>query len=257
MHRSSLTRLRHLVFATTAASVVAAGLLTAVPASAAYYASTITPGMRVRSCVNTASAACGQVATTTSTGRMQCWRDGSWADGNYSSNRWFLMELSNGQEGFVHSSFVTNQVSVPNCDTLVRVRAADWALGQVGRVYAPTADLRPEFVWAPGPTGEWSGDCAKLPYLAYLHAGMSYPLANAIDQWQAFKNAGKARYDRFPRYGDPVFTSIAPYGHTGLYVGGQSMVGTQGVDNKYLPVQVYSMIDRYPTYLGWARHAAS
>lgn len=124
--------LRKLVATATAAAAVAGTLVLSVqPARAAsYYASTIVPGNNVRACASTADP-CQVLTTTTSTGRMQCWRDGGWANGRYNSNRWFLMELSNGQEGFVHSSFVTNQTSVPNCNALPRVLAADFALDQV------------------------------------------------------------------------------------------------------------------------------
>jgi hypothetical protein len=51
---------------------------------------------------------------------VSCWKDGDWATGNYSSNRWFKAYVyhtnnPNAVWAFVHSSFVTNQSSVPQC----------------------------------------------------------------------------------------------------------------------------------------------
>jgi hypothetical protein len=235
--------------------------LSAVPTAnaAEYYSSTLTgTNVNVRPCVNTASSTCNPVATSGSATRvrMTCWRDGSSATGNYTSVRWFLAELNTagGPEGFIHSSFVTNQTEVPECGTLARVRAADWALGQVGQTRAPG-----EFNgmnWAPGPVGEWSGDCAKLVYLAYTRAGVgSYPLKNAIEQWNALPNKSAASRGYLPRYGDPVFWNIArPYGHTAIYVGGTRAVGTQGLDHDNLPVAIYDL-NRYANYLGYAKAA--
>jgi hypothetical protein len=225
--------------------------------AASYYASAIAPGNNVRACADTVEP-CRVLTTTTSTGRMQCWRDAGWATGRYSSNRWFLMELSNGQEGFVHSSFVTNQTSVPNCNSLARVLAADFALAQVKSrsAYAPAEygqGALGGMDWNPGPNREWSGDCAKLPYIAYKRVGVSYPLNHAIGQWTDLASRrGNNAY--LPRYGDPVFFAIGTYGHTGLYIGGQSMVGTQSGDWAYKPVDIYPLFNNgYGTYLGWAK----
>lgn len=223
-----------------------------IPAQASYYGSAVSPGKNVRACADTTSR-CRVVTTTTSSARMQCWRDGGVATGRYRSARWFLLELSNGQEGFVHSSFVTRQVTVPNCGSLARVRAVDWALTQFGSWQTPEAYAA--YV-EPGPDREWSGDCLAFARIAYENAGLGGLTApNAIEQWNRFQGSGLARSGTLPRYGDPVFTNIAPVGHVGLYIGGKSMIGTQGTDGSYLPVTIYSMYDKYPSYLGWARLA--
>lgn len=252
-------------------ALIAAGALTATakPAAAAdYYASRITPGMNVRVC---ADPGCQVATSTTTTGRMQCWRDGGMATGKYSSKRWFLMELNNGQEGYVHSSFVTNQVTVPNCGTIPRVLAADWALGQVGNGFAPAEYGNGVWGmdWNPGPSREWAGDCAKLPFIAYKRQGLNYPLGNAANsyyaEWETLGRMGMQRTATLPRYGDPVYYSLnqpSSAGHTAIYVGGLLVVGTQGMDfakdaaGNPLPVAVYS-IDRYPGRLGWAKFSAS
>lgn len=51
---------------------------------------------------------------------VDCWKDGDWATGNYSSNRWFKAYVyhtnnPNAVWAFVHSSYVTNQSGVRQC----------------------------------------------------------------------------------------------------------------------------------------------
>jgi hypothetical protein len=45
---------------------------------------------------------------------MRCWADTSWWYGNYSSPRWFYVTVG-WSGGWVHSSFVLGQISVPHC----------------------------------------------------------------------------------------------------------------------------------------------
>lgn len=228
-------------------------LLVASPASAA----TVTSGVNIRPCVDLGQAVCAPLGSTNGTGinTLRCWRDGSWATGNYPSNRWFLAYLSDGREGYVHSSFVAGQYATPNCSTLAYVRAADKARSYYGQTYA-TSDIASEFSasdWAPGPYAEWSGDCAKLTSSAYRHgAGLSYASGNAIVQYRTYKNAGPI-LGGIPRYGAPVFYDIAaPYGHTAIYIGGTTIITTQGMDNARLRV-VRKDLYSYANYLGWAK----
>lgn len=44
---------------------------------------------------------------------MHCYTDHSYFSGNYGSSRWFYGY--NGYWGYVHSSYVFNQISVPRC----------------------------------------------------------------------------------------------------------------------------------------------
>jgi hypothetical protein len=50
---------------------------------------------------------------------VKCWADGDSATGNYTSTRWFKVYVYNNGTGvqwsFVHSSYVYNQPSVPEC----------------------------------------------------------------------------------------------------------------------------------------------
>lgn len=232
--------------------VVAMGwlVLSAPRAEAAVYSTQLYSGSNVR-----AGASTGYPVVTLTTGRarMQCWRDAQVVSG---SPRWFLVELDNGQEGFIHSTLTvpSTQTSSPNCNDLTRVRAADWALAQLGKTYDDTG--RP-VTWAPGPDREWSGDCLAFVNHSYRSAGFNgYGAPTAISQWRT-PPAGTVRgTGPIPRYGDSVFTSASASGHTGIYIGGTSMIGTQGVDGSRLPIAIYSMTSRYPTYLGYLKVGA-
>jgi cell wall-associated NlpC family hydrolase len=107
--------------------------------------------------------------------------------------------------------------------------------------------------WAPGPSGEWSGDCAKLTASSFTRgAGVGYRRGNAIDQYNGYKSAGLV-YGGIPRHGDPVFYNIAaPYGHTAIYIGGTTVVTTQGMDFARQPVARRDL-HSFANYLGWAR----
>lgn len=250
-----LVRTKRTFTAAIGALLFALGLLVAIPAPAG--AVTVTPGVNLRPCVNLAAAVCAPVGTTSSTSvtTMRCWRDASWATGAARSNRWFLVYLTDGREGYVHSSYVQGQVATPNCGTLAYVRAADKALSYYGQRFAPS-DITAKYAasdWAPGPVGEWSGDCAKLTSSSYRYgAGVSYSSGNAIGQYWTYKNAGVI-YGGLPRYGAPVFYNIAaPYGHTAIYIGGRTIISTQGMDGANLPVARHD-INYYGNYLGWAK----
>jgi len=47
---------------------------------------------------------------------MICWGDDGWYDGNYDTNRWFVVTI-NGQPGqwFINASYVYYQTTVPAC----------------------------------------------------------------------------------------------------------------------------------------------
>jgi hypothetical protein len=243
---------RRLGAAVLTALLVAGGALVAQPASAATMNGS---NVNLRACVNLGNPVCATpVGTTGNAGivKMRCWRDGSWVTGNYSSNRWFLVMLTDQREGYVHSSFVTNQQSVPECTTLSYVRAADFAIAQVGQSRASNAIASSYSAsdWAPGPFGEWSGDCAKFTGSSYRSTGTGYPSGNAISQYQQFRTAGKI-LQGIPRYGSPVFYNITTYGHTAIYIGGTSIASTQKLDGADLPVAVQD-INTYGNYLGYA-----
>ena len=147
-------------YLTTTALTLSACALLAAPAPA----STITSSANLRSCVDTANRYCGSIGSfgAKTSVAMQCWIDGSTVTEAYRSNRWFLVRRSDGYEAFVHSSRVGSQTSTPNCSTSVRVKAVLEAIKRMGQAIANSSDAALFSDWAPGPYGEWSGDCKKL-----------------------------------------------------------------------------------------------
>lgn len=115
---------------------IVAGLaaISAPPAAATTYASQAQANAGMYWCTSTASL-CTKPFATMSNGtavHMVCWRDDRTATVVYSSNRWFYVQLPNGQEGFVHSSAVKKQTTVGNCSSNREVAAALWATAENG-----------------------------------------------------------------------------------------------------------------------------
>jgi len=86
------------------------------PSHSSYTNSYYTSYSNVRTCASTACAV-SAVLYNTSTVWMECYADGGWATGNYSSNRWFWVWYGSGG-GWVHSSLVFNQASVPRASSI-------------------------------------------------------------------------------------------------------------------------------------------
>jgi hypothetical protein len=203
---------------------------------------TVENNVELRPCVELTNPHCTPVGTTGTSGikKMRCWRDQSWHQGRYSSDRWFIIELNNGQEGWVHSSYVEHQTKdTPNCDKLPYVRAADWAITHIGEVAQPNGT-------------DWSGWCATFVYRAFREgAGIDYRAGDALVQFRHFRDAGKIDTG-MPRFGEPVFYDIVqPYGHVAIYIGGNSVVTTQGLDGDHKPVARRDL-HSFANYLGWA-----
>lgn len=114
-------RIRNIV-ATTAIPAAASTMLLAPQAQAASNSYIYTqPGRphALATCWN--APACGSEgrpiypANGTIT-HMICWGDDGWYDGNYDTNRWFVVTI-NGQPGqwFINASYVYYQTKVPAC----------------------------------------------------------------------------------------------------------------------------------------------
>jgi hypothetical protein len=230
-----------------------ATLLAPMPAKAA--GPYITQTANVRACTNTGNGNCAPLTTigTSTPVIMVCWRDESWATGAYSSNRWFLVRRSSdGMEGFVHSSLVGSQSTVPNCGSVPRAMAGLNAIARIGQVYANSSDAALFSDWAPGPYGEWSGDCKKLVSTAWYRAtGRLLVSGNAKPTFDYYwANRGEKGYG-YPRYGSLVGYNIAaPYGHIAVSVGVNRIVSTQGLDFARLPVAMQTT-GSYSNPLGW------
>ena len=240
--------------ASLTALAATAGALVA-PSAASAATPTITQAASVRSCTNLGNINC-QSFTTVAAGTqltMVCWRDESWATGAYSSNRWFLVRRNyDGLEGFVHSSLVRSQTATPNCSAVPRVMAGLHALNRVGQVTANSADAALFRDWAPGPYGEWSGDCKKLASTAWYRAtGALLASGNAKPSFDYYWARRSEKGGGYPRYGSLVgFNTYLPYGHIAVAVGGNRIASTRGVDGQRLANAIQTTTS-YPSYAGW------
>jgi len=181
---------------------------------------------------------------------MVCWRDEAQpAVGAYSSVRWFYVLLPNGQEGYVHSSRVGSQTSTPNCTSINWINAADWAISRLNQTQASGSDAAQFSAasWAPGPVGEWQGDCIKYASLAWAK---HVPSGNAIDVYHTYERLGMVRKGPAPR-GALVFFNLTSLGHVAVSLGDWTAAGTRGVDNQK-PIQATGTYTfNVPSYLGW------
>ena len=231
---------------------LAAGVVALCASSAA--ASTITSSAPVRPCVNTANRYCGAITTFGSgtSVAMQCWIDGSSVTEAYSSNRWFLVRRGDGYEAFAHSSRVGSQTSTPHCGNVLRVKAGLEAIKRMGQVTASASDAALFTDWAPGPYGEWSGDCKKLVWTAYYRAGLSLARGNAKPTFDYYwANRSTRGTGSLPRYGALVgFNIVLPYGHIAVAVGGNRIATTRGTDGQGLTNEIQT-ISTYSNYAGW------
>jgi len=104
--------------------------------------------------------------------------------------------------------------------------------------------------WAPGPVGEWTLDCVKLPMASYIKAGRRPATAStAYGVWQVY---GSPRRTDTPPVGAMIF--FPNLNHITISVGNGRMVSTMGTEegqwkpNANLPV----FGSLYGTPTGWA-----
>lgn len=216
----------------SAAVIVAVGLSPGTARAAS--PEVVSSGAWVRMCTKTTLEGCGKVGTWTQGGTvsMKCWIDDSWATGRYSSNRWFYV-TQGSKKGFVHSSHVENQVTVPNCSTHAGISASRWAAMQVG-------ETRPSSTEAQGlgiNDGMWSGWCAAFATGAYKYGVGRSPrfTGSARERYVKYSQAGLVRpwTGAEPLVGSMVFwPNVAqPFGHVAIAVGNGHVVSTQGLSD--------------------------
>ena len=81
----------------------------------------------------------------------------------------------------------------------------------MGQAIANSSDAALFTDWAPGPYGEWSGDCKKLVSTAYRRAGLTLVSGNAKPTFDYYWANRSLRGTGLPRYGALVgFTSRLP-----------------------------------------------
>ena len=211
---------------------------------------------QLRLCTNTSNGGCvpaGMPTVSKNAVRMICWQKGSTFTGDYATDMWFWVTSARG-EGYMTASAVRNQTSVPACATKPGFVAAEAALARHGQAWASAGDkaLFAAGEWAPGPVGEWAGDCPKLPYVGWRAAGVTIPKANAITNYATWKaRRGGALPTSAPPRGALAFWNVTSWGHEAIGLGNGFVATTTGVDRNGTAntVRHYSA---WPNYLGWA-----
>jgi hypothetical protein len=182
---------------------------------------------------------------------MHCWIDDSVATGAYQSARWFYVSTSAGVRGFVHSSRVGRQVSVPHCSQHRGISAARWASMKIGSLRPTTAEKG-----ANPSMDRWSGWCYVFAFDAYKFSTGALPksgLGSAKNTFYAYRNEGKVRTDvnhNGINIGSMVFWTFGKDGHAAIYVGQGNVVTTQGYSNDLKPIAVVPM-SSFGTPDGW------
>lgn len=135
--------------------------------------------------------------------------------------------------------------------------AANWAANHVGMKYATAADhaLLARYGrnggWAPGPYGEWSGDCMRFAAAAWLSVGVvPRSGATAKSVGDSYSRAGRLKQG-VPPVGAIVFYSWGQYGHAGVSLGGGTVVSTQGTDGRKMAVRRHGYRSIGLAYRGW------
>jgi cell wall-associated NlpC family hydrolase len=177
---------------------------------------------------------------------MICWQDGRVPAGSTSA-RWFYAtgkDTSGAtREGFIYEPRVSNQTVVGHCSMRRDLATTMWATAHLGQVITQDAAERNAYTdWAPGPVGEWSGDCAKFAQLAWWKSTHS---GSGATMYSSYKNAGVMNpMSSTPPRGALVFwdgATAGGYGHVAVSIGNGFMVTTQGLDNSNKPIVIQNI----------------
>lgn len=193
-------------------------------------ASQIGSGKARRYCIDTAKPGCQSVGTWAAGSiNMICWKDAPQsATGAYPSRRYFYA-TQGSRKGWVHSSWVTRQKTVPNCSTHKGVSKASWAAARIGEVNAsPT--VAAYLGWQSDP--RWSGGCAGFGRASFRFGYGADPrfAGNAYPKFRSYQSVGKARaMVADPPVGSSLFWSApSPHGHEAVYLGNGVVATTWG-----------------------------
>jgi hypothetical protein len=250
-----VSRVRRLVVVLVV--LIGSVMISTAPASAATVRGNIsTSSADIFWCTSASQSLCTGTTVTSVAGgtpvNLVCWRDDRSPFPN-SSPRWFYAYLDNGIEGWLWAPQVGGQSTTPWCNNINWIKVADFAINHLGQVSASSSEAS-QFSsadWAPGPYGEWSGDCAKFVYLAWNKATAT---GNAVDIYNYYNARGMVhRYPSRPPRGALVFWNLTSLGHVAISNGNWQAIGTQGVDGQGMQIAQYPVLDsRASAYLGWA-----
>lgn len=227
--------------------------------SAPRSALTIASGAALRYCTNLNKSGCSPFGSLSAGTRvtMYCYTDDSYAVGAYRSNRWFYV-TGGGKQGYVHSSRVNDQATVPNCSTNRGVRVSRWAATRVGVTGITGAERRRLGV----SELYWTGNCALFARASHVMPSPSVEprfRGNAIDMYRSYEAADLVQGGS-PRYaGSLVFypESVAPpYGHVAVYLGNGMVATTRGGVGDPPTMNTLSSVNFLGVSpLGWVRAA--
>ncbi len=225
---------------------------TPVPSSGPY----INSAAGYRYCTNTALAGCkvrGTIAQNAAA-TMHCWIDQSSVTERYTSARWFYV-TAGGVRGFVHSSRVERQASVPNCSTHTGISVSRWAAAQEGQTAAPALARTID-----GGTWNWSGWCYVFAATAYKATVAWTPITGTGSAKNAaiwYRDRGRLNTDLTHskiNIGSIIFWTSGTYGHAAIYLGQGMVASTRGdgvtAGQTALPIAVTAM-STFGTPAGW------
>jgi hypothetical protein len=133
----------------------------------------------------------------------------------------------------------TSTSTTPTNGGTSAAKAADQARALVAQGATASSAVQALFQdaeWAPGPVGEWAGDCVKLPYAAWYFAtngSVQIAKGNAIDNYNHYK---AQVHLGAPPLGAVTFydkTAGNPLGHTALSLGDGTVATTTGLDGQH------------------------
>jgi hypothetical protein len=209
------------------------------PASGSYIAG----NANYRYCTNTGLQGCavaGMIAANTAA-TMHCWIDDSHVSERYASNRWFYV-TAGGQRGFVHSSRVERQNSVPHCSQHRGIAASRWAAMKVGSTTPTSAERNGN-----PSMDRWSGWCYVFATDAFVFSTGVSPKTGTGSARNAFfwyRDRGRVstdlRHDRIP-IGSIIFWTNGDFGHAAIHLGGGLVATTQGDGTTKRPIAILPM----------------
>lgn len=196
--------------------------LLALPSPAQAAGPYITQDANVRSCTNTANANCAPFARISARTAGELWSAGATSPGppgpTPRTAGFLVRRASDGFEGFVHSSQVGGQElapRAPHCGSVPRVKAGLGRSPESARCMPTPSDAALFTDWAPGPYGEWSGDCKKLVNVAWYRAtGVKLVSGNAKPTFDYYWARRSYKGWRQPGLRQPGgLQRLCPYGH--------------------------------------------
>lgn len=229
------------------------GTTTSVQGPTSSHPSLMKTSGKYRFCTNTALPGCVQRSSIAAgTGlKMHCWTDESTVTEAYQSNRWFYVTSRDGVRGFVHSSRIDKQTSVPNCSQHRGIAAARWAAAKVGSTTPTTAEM------SGNPTMDrWSGWCYVFAFDAFKFSTGAQPKSgygSAKNTFYAYQREGKvsSNLDHGAiSIGSIVFWTSGTHGHAAIYVGQGHVATTRGDGSTKKPIEI-TPISTFGTAAGW------